>query len=414
MVRLIRWVLNLSLLLLLGAAFLVWSGTTESPLVAVPPPPTAAEHAWAGGVLRALKSDAAGVGATRDLALSRHQSELLGNIALERLGGGQLAIELGPGSAEVALSVPAPWQRDRWLNLSGLLSQQRGVPRLERLRLGDLPLPAWLGQMLLERALARTQRVVTVHQVELSSDRMLVRLGRGPDSLASLGADLLGEDERARLLARQARLADLVARTPADRPVSIAVLISGLIGDQTQGDADAIIANRDALVVLAAYVGGRKLDAAPGVDASVVRPPWRRLRLRRRGDLAQHYLGSAALAARGGRVVANMAGLTKELNDADGGSGFSFIDMAANRAGVRLAALATGSAAGADYLRRRARAGLAEDDLMPRVADLPEGLQRADFERLYRDTDSYAYRALVAEIDRRIEGLDLFRAAPGR
>jgi hypothetical protein len=52
-----------------------------------------------------------------------------------------------------------------------------------------------------------------------------------------------------------------------------------------------------------------------------------------------------------------MIGLFKEMTDARSGSGFSFNDMAANRAGTRLGALAVGDPA---KLQQRLTAGLLE------------------------------------------------------
>ena len=53
-------------------------------------------------------------------------------------------------------------------------------------------------------------------------------------------------------------------------------------------------------------------------------------------DLAQHFIVSAVIAAAGGTPIAAAAGVYKELNDARDGSGFSFSDIAADRAGRAL------------------------------------------------------------------------------
>ena len=45
-----------------------------------------------------------------------------------------------------------------------------------------------------------------------------------------------------------------------------------------------------------------------------------------RKDFAQHFLASAALAARGDSTLSNAVGLFKEISDTDRGSGFSFTD----------------------------------------------------------------------------------------
>jgi hypothetical protein len=106
-------------------------------------------------------------------------------------------------------------------------------------------------------------------------------------------------------------------------------------------------------------------------------------------------------------------GLFKELTDANGGSGFSFADLAADRAGVRFAELATGGPQQAGLLQRAARAGLAEGDLMIELQGLPEALTRDQFERDYGGTQGEPYLALAERIERRIDGLRLHRLVQG-
>lgn len=126
--------------------------------------------------------------------------------------------------------------------------------------------------------------------------------------------------------------------------------------------------NRSALIVLAFH--GKGLAAlAPEARAW---PPARRhvVTLAGRSDLPQHFTISAVLAATAGSPLSDVVGLYKELDDARHGSGFSFNDLAADRAGTRLGALAAGAAAGRERLRKTLVAGLSENDLIPRGARL--------------------------------------------
>jgi hypothetical protein len=132
-----------------------------------------------------------------------------------------------------------------------------------------------------------------------------------------------------------------------------------------------------------------------------------------RRDLAKHFTSSAALAAQGGSLFSDAVGLFKELTDANGGSGFSFPDLAADRAGVRFAELATGGPQQAGLLQHAARAGLAEGDLMIELQGLPEALTREQFERDYGGTQGEPYLALAEHIERRIDGLRLYRLVQG-
>ena len=63
--------------------------------------------------------------------------------------------------------------------------------------------------------------------------------------------------------------------------------------------------------------------------------------LQQRWDYPLHFLISALVAAEAGTPLADAVGLWKELTDARrGGSGFSFEDLAADRAGTRFGELA--------------------------------------------------------------------------
>jgi hypothetical protein len=75
--------------------------------------------------------------------------------------------------------------------------------------------------------------------------------------------------------------------------------------------------------------------------------------------------------------LADAVGPWKELADArSGGSGFSFNDFAADRAGTRFGVLAVRDPA---RLQARLAAGLTDADLMPQVSDLPEYLPQSEF-----------------------------------
>ena len=59
--------------------------------------------------------------------------------------------------------------------------------------------------------------------------------------------------------------------------------------------------------------------------------------MRARRDAVEHFAMSAALAALLGAPTAEKAGTLKELSDAQGGSGFSFVDISADMAGIAFA-----------------------------------------------------------------------------
>jgi hypothetical protein len=125
--------------------------------------------------------------------------------------------------------------------------------------------------------------------------------------------------------------------------------------------------------------------------------------LRGREDWARHYTLSAALAVLENPMVSDAAGLIKEELDALArGTGFSFGDLAADRAGVRFAEAATHSEAEAEATQIRLQQGFVIDDFFPPASDLPENLTTEQFQRIYGAVGSQPYRRKFAEIEARL------------
>jgi hypothetical protein len=116
---------------------------------------------------------------------------------------------------------------------------------------------------------------------------------------------------------------------------------------------------------------------------------------------------SAALSANTGGPFADAVGIYKEVADARGGSGFSFNDIAADRAGSRLGELAEGRDS-ARRLQARLSVPLTERVLMPDTRDLPEFMPEAEFMRRFGGVGAPAYARMMADIDARIAALPLY------
>ncbi len=96
-------------------------------------------------------------------------------------------------------------------------------------------------------------------------------------------------------------------------------------------------------------------------------------------------------------------GITKELMDSTpGGSGFSFVDLTADRAGTLLTVTATRDAASAAAFQARIRGGARIEDFFPTIEDLPEGLTRDQFQKEYGGLGGAGTQEVVAEIRKRL------------
>lgn len=172
-------------------------------------------------------------------------------------------------------------------------------------------------------------------------------------------------------------------------------------------NGDPVAENRALLALLGAWSSRHGLEQL--VPDATAHPKGFRLKLERRTDFGQHFLTSAALAAQGDSALADAVGLFKEIADADGGSGFSFTDIAADRAGTRFGELAVRSAQDALQLQRRLAAGINETDIMPPARDLPEHMKAAEFESRFGGVGSDAYKAVMADIEQRIAACPIHR-----
>jgi uncharacterized protein YfiM (DUF2279 family) len=167
--------------------------------------------------------------------------------------------------------------------------------------------------------------------------------------------------------------------------------------------------HRAALVAVAFYVTRWPIERLLPDARTWPRPTMRSVTLGGRRDHAQHFIVSAAMAATAGSPLADALGVYKEIRDSQSGSGFSFSDVAANRAGQRFGTLASGSPTSAASLAHRLRAPLTDRDIMPATAGLPDSLNGQEFARRYGTTSSVAFTQLVDDIDRRVSALALYR-----
>ncbi len=169
--------------------------------------------------------------------------------------------------------------------------------------------------------------------------------------------------------------------------------------------------NRAALLALAIFLGSANFDSVvgaidertfrncPKVDNPIV--------LANRDDLRLHFIFSAALKVISDSGLSFAIGEFKELLDSrQGGSGFSFVDLAADRAGIRFAEVALDET-GALRIQRMASEFTEELIFFPSIVALPEGVSQQVFEQRGGIEGDY-YKEYLATINTRINGLALY------
>jgi len=357
------------------------------------------------------------LGQVTAVALNERDMDLLLNHAAHRALGARMRVQVERGSATLQLS--SEWPSNpfgRWVNVDVRWRETATLPVVQSWRVGSLPLPAALAAPLMRLALTRSFPGADLsvlddvaRRVHFFDDQMSVVYVLSQDHAERLLSSLTPAEDRERLRAYSDRLVSLAGADPALWTVTLPQLISPMFALARQRSVlghDAAKENRAAILALAAFATGRGLGVV--VPAARLWPQPRRMHvtLQGRDDFTQHFLISAALVTEGTTPLANAVGLYKEVADSRGGSGFSFNDMAANRAGTLFGELALRDPA---RLQALLAAGVREDSLVPDMTDLPEFMSAAEFARQYGGVGGVEFTRMQADIERRLGALPLYR-----
>jgi hypothetical protein len=358
-------------------------------------------------------------GVLRTITISQEELDLVVNYLANSYGKGSSNIDLQQGMARVRATVELPSNPiGRYLNIDAKLRETKALPRFEYLHIGKLPVPAFAADWLLQFSIKQLQAskdygaAADIIKNVSTSDDMLRIVFEWNDALPNqLKSLLVPTKEQERLKAYHERLVELTSRPGSKRSLRLHELMRALFElatQRTNNGGDPTAENRAAIIVMAFYVNGKGLEAIIPAARQWPKPTSHSVTLGGRGDFSQHFTISAALAATAGSPLSDVIGLYKEITDSHGGSGFSFNDIAADRAGTRFGELATTSVNGAQKVQRQFNAGLRESNFMPEVKDLPEYMQEIEFKRRYGSIGSPAYIKMTNEIERRIAALPLY------
>lgn len=360
-------------------------------------------------------------GTETNLTLREEDMDLLLNYMLNSSGHGVGKVSINEEVITVAGSVKVPSTFfDRYLNLQFILTSDNESLKAGSVKLGKLELPGVLTRMaakLFNRELIRR----VPDYVEISDaitgykiiDRNLVISYRWHPELLRRLSDrgsglLIDDDEKEKLKLYTLKLAELAADGELQRSVSLARIFEPVFALAQSRGGDPVKENRAAIIAMALYVMDIDLAQVSADARSIPEIERRNITLRGRLDFAKHFLTSAALTLSVNTDIADSFGLIKEIDDATAGSGFSFTDVGADRAGVRFAEFAISSPQNALVLQRRLSADLAEGIFIPNLADLPEFMPEQVFVAEYGGINQPEFQRVIADIEERISELPLY------
>ncbi|MBU2878696.1 hypothetical protein [Aliiglaciecola lipolytica] len=320
--------------------------------------------------------------------------------------------------------IPINWLT-AYVNFEGELVPAQGI-KVANVHLGDLPISGDWAISMMTFIINRWTKsdlgdlaLNQVSEVTVSADELNVRLIPIHEFLVSLneiknGLSGSGDEELKQRVSYYLTYLDGLSFSQHPAGLQLADYINPLFKKVKVRTAksSAVLENESALLALAIYVGHHRManfigDVQP-YQNKVVMPYYRPL-LRGRSDLTQHFVISAAIKILTQQGISNAVGEFKELMDrAEGGSGFSFADLAADLAGIKLAVMAIDPQY-AEALQDALAQVQSEDQFFPIIDNLPEGLSKDVFSRQYGNVESEEYKEVVRSINRQIENLPLYQ-----
>lgn len=324
---------------------------------------------------------------------------------------------------QLSLSVPGPLLNG-YLNLSGSFDvtdtadgQQYG---LSDLRLGKISLPEWLSQAITHQLHRQLQQQLPEYALLRQS---LQRIEIEPQQLSlhyvvsrqvsdrmktQLSARVVSAEFKQALLAQSIQLQTRLSKPAARLRLESVLQPMFALAAQRSQHADPVVENHAVFVALAAYMLNRNISSLLG-ESAVAPVHAENITVLGRHDLSKHLIISAAITSLADSKLAELIGLDKEMVDSVDGSGFSFADLAADYAGIRLAEAATESHADAMRVQQILARPHSASLYMPEIKSLPSAMTDTEFAQRYQHTQSDRYQQTLARINIAIDQLALYR-----
>jgi hypothetical protein len=306
----------------------------------------------------------------------------------------------------------------RWLNLAVVShGKHKGFPAV-KLTAGSLSFSDEASRRILELArraanfrnagIPPLDMLIKRFEIDQGTVSAVVALPGESTLLSRLGA---GEarDQAAAVAHAYCRLTELQKIDPS---TEMAFQVRRAFPSDAVSEA-SVRSNRAALIALAMLIVDPEAGELAGLSVDDVKScriePVDALLLGR-ADLPKHWLLSAALAVSTGTQFSQSIGEWKELADgisristlAPGDpSGFSILDLAADRSGILNAEAATTDASAANTAARLSQSGQS-DLLPPPLMKLGDGMSNQAFKKAYGDIDDPRFLAMTQRIDAEI------------
>jgi len=304
----------------------------------------------------------------------------------------------------------------KYLNFTFNLTKIAGFPVINSLKIGRIAVADEFAGQLIENVIKYTPlkqyyilAAQHIRNIQIEPNNLSITYMTNFEDAAANNAPLLENKSYQSLIFYQQKINQIVREHDPKWRLSLAELLQPLFFSAFQRSTidNAIEENRALIIAVSSYVNKEELKSFLPINLTIAKqyPVF----LYQRIDMAKHFVASAALAATGASTLANMLGQEKELSDAQRGSGFSFIDLAGDRAGLKFGKTATATAESARKLQKIMHNIENYRAFMPDVRDLPEAMNSHVFEQQYGSIYSPAYQKMLKLIDDRIAALPIYQ-----
>jgi hypothetical protein len=354
------------------------------------------------------------------LELSKADLNLAANYLLNRYTQGAVDISLKANKLKFIVTASLPDNPvGKYLNVTFRLGnvEDSSLPTLTKFKAGKLLLPSGAASYLIDLAIRHSSlndyfllATRQIKAVKIEPEKITVCYFSDLETLIQTRGLLSGSSHTGTPDAYQKELADIVRQHDPKWRLSLADLLRPLfaLAYRRSNLNTAIEENKWVIFTVNDYVNQHETRRFLSSKTNI--RPYFPAFMYKRSDLAQHFIGSAALTASMNGHVSKVVGEEKELSDAQaGGSGFSFVDLAADKAGTRLGEIATASPESARNLQKAVSEIKDYHDLMPDPTDLPEHMDTHAFKTRFGSTSTPAYQSLSAAIDAKIAALAIYK-----
>ena len=310
----------------------------------------------------------------------------------------------------------------KYFNISFRLGNDSSdeLPTITKLKVGKLLLPSKLAEWVVHRVIQNTSlrkyyllATQPIKTVDIDQEKVTITYYSSAETLRQARHFLAKSSPNPAQAVYQKKLTEIIANHDPEWRLSLAELLQPMfeLALQRSTTDTAIEENRLVIFTVNDYVNKQEIPRLLALKgAQTTHKSQYSAFMYKRIDLAQHFIGAAALTASVDSKLAKVMGEQKELSDAEeGGSGFSFIDLAADKAGTRFGEIATSTSKSARRIQKAMAEIQSYSEFMPDPRDLPEKMDAQEFRDKFGGVDSPEYQRIADEIDRRINALPIYQ-----